>query len=396
MPHAFLSMSGSSRWLKCTRAPRLESNFDDQAGPAAYEGTLAHRMAHDAMIPRKLNKLPLRDFNKIMKEIEADPIFGDDGYAAGQFKNMKGYMEIYSAFVVEQFNEAREHTPDARIYLEQTVSVQEYVPEGFGQLDVGILRDTLLKIIDLKYGKGVVVFAEDNSQIKLYALGAYLKYGLLYDIERVEMTIYQPRIDNITTAEISVEDLLKWADEDVKPLAELAFNGNGEFKPGEHCRFCKAKALCKANAEYQTQIDVYGFADPALLDDVSISDILTRASMFENWIEAVKEMALERALKGKSWPGFKVVEGRANRKYTSEKEILEMLVTKGYDKADITKTELLGITALTGELGSSDFNRLIDPYLIKPMGKPALAPLDDKRKPYDRTDEAKNVFDVLT
>ena len=225
------------------------------------------------------------------------------------------------------------------------------------------------------------VSAVENKQMKLYALGAWEQFSHTYDIKRVSMTIYQPRLDSITDFEMKVEDLLRWAEEDLKPKAKLAFAGKGEFVPGDACRFCRAKALCKANADYQLQIAKHEFKSPELLTDEEVADILARADNFTKWINALSEHALAEALAGKQWPGFKLVEGRSVRKYTDTDTILKVLTTEAkYQPEQVTEpAKLLGITALEKVIGKSDFENHVSPYVIKPQGKPTLVPASDKR-----------------
>jgi len=369
--HAILSPSGASRWLVCTPSARLEQQFPSTSSGAADEGTLAHELG-ELMIAFKAKQINRITYNKKLADIQANEPYSEDMY---------DYMEDYSAYVIEQYAAAQKHTRDALLFLETKIDLTKWVPEGFGTGDVFIIADECLYFIDLKYGKGVPVSAVENKQMMLYALGAWEQFSHIYDIKRVSMTIYQPRLDSITDFEMEVEDLLRWAEEDLKPKARLAYDGEGEFAPGDACRFCRAKALCKANADYHLQLAVHDFKSPELLTAEEVADILTRADNFIKWINAVSEHALAEALNGKEWPGFKLVEGRSVRKYTDTDSILKVLTTEAkYQPEQVTEpAKLLGITALEKVIGKSDFENHVSPYVIKPQGKPTLVPASDKR-----------------
>jgi hypothetical protein len=381
--HAVLSPSGAHRWLSCTPSARLEQQFPDKAGNVAREGTLAHSLG-ELILKLKLKKITKQVYQRDLKKIESDELYDHA---------MQEHAESYSVFVLERFYEAQSHTKDAVIYLEHQLNLTEYVPEGFGTGDCVIIADGTMEIIDLKYGKGVVVIAENNKQMMLYALGALKDFDFVYDIDTVCMTIYQPRIDNFSTWKIRVDDLLTWAEMELKPKAALAFKGEGEFSPGTHCQFCKAKAVCKANADYNLQLAVYDFATPELLTDDEIADILERSSNFTNWLKSVNEYALSEAvLNGKKWPGYKLVEGRSNRTYSDEAAVAERLLEKGFAEDLIYKRELLGITAMEKVVGKKEFALHLSGLIIKPQGKPTLAPKSDKREELNSVEAAQKDF----
>ena len=260
--------------------------------------------------------------------------------------------------------------------VEQRLDFSKWVPEGFGTGDCLIVADDVLHIIDFKYGLGVLVEAEDNPQMMCYSLGALDIYDGIYDITSVKMTIFQPRRENVSTFTIKKEDLLKWADDFLKPTAELAFNGEGEFKAGDHCTFCKAKATCRKRAEYNLELAKYDFEMPASLSETEIAAILPKIDDLTAWAADIKEYALQQALSGTEYPGFKVVEGRANRKYTDEKAVAFVVKDNGYDPYE---KKLLGITAMTSLLGKKKFEELLGALITKPQGKPTLVPASDKR-----------------
>lgn len=382
MAHAILSPSGASRWLACTPSARLEKQFPDTAGQAAAEGTLAHELA-ELLVSNYLK--PFSGFKAKLAKIKKHELYTHE---------MLGHAEEYATFVMEQYNESLNADPQAHIELEKKLDLTKWVPEGFGTGDCVIVADGVMSITDLKYGKGVPVSSKGNKQMMLYGLGALEAFGFAYEIHTVRMTIYQPRIDNTSSFEIDVDELMNWAETELKPLAELAFKGEGKFSAGSHCQFCRAKATCKALAEHNLEIAKYQFQSEDLLSEEEISDILERSSQFRNWIKAVEAHALKLAVtEGKRWPGFKLVEGRSVRKYQDTEGLAAKLQEKGFTEDLIFKKELLGITAMTGVLGKPVFKELVEPFLIKPPGKPALVPESDKRPEMDRLSAAQAGFD---
>jgi hypothetical protein len=381
--HAVLSPSGAHRWLSCTPSARLEQKFPDRAGQAADEGTLAHSLC-ELLMQHKLRRINKQVYQRDFKKIEANKLYDHA---------MLEHAESYCVFVLERFYHAQSHTKDTVIYLEHKLDLTDYVQDGFGIGDCVIIADGTMEIIDLKYGKGVLVTAENNKQMMLYALGALKDFDFIYDIDTVRMTIFQPRIDNFSSWEVKVEDLLSWAELDLKPKAALAFKGEGEFSPGAHCQFCKAKAVCKANADYNLQLAQYEFAVPELLTDEEIADILERSSNFTSWLKSVNEYALSEAvLNGKKWPGYKLVEGRSNRTYSDELAVANRLLEKGFAEDLIYKRELLGITAMEKAIGKKEFAVHLTGLIIKPQGKPTLAPTSDKREELNSVDAAQKEF----
>ena len=381
--HAVLGPSSASRWMACTPSARLELTYPDTSGPAAEEGTLAHELGE--MIIQYHNKLIKKvEYKEAVERIEANPMFNAD---------MQGHAEDYASFVAEKFAEARKRTKDAVLQVEAKLNLTDYVPEGFGTGDAVIIADGVMDIIDLKYGKGVMVFCENNKQMMLYSLGALREYDFMYDIHTVRMTIYQPRLDNISSFEMSVSDLRKWAVEELIPRAALAFDGVGEFVPGTPCHFCKAKVQCRALAEENLKIAKYDFADGVLLEDHEISDILTRAKAFVNWIGSIEDFALSQAIeKGKKWDGFKLVEGRSNRCYADQTKVADTLLANGYKEDVIYTKSLLGITAMEKTITKKTFSELLDGLLIKPPGKPTLVPATDKRSEWNSIESAISDF----
>ncbi len=373
MSHAVLSPSAASRWINCTPSARLEGKFPEgTASEHAAEGTVAHLLS-EALIANRLELWPKARYHKQFQECVKSKYYTEA---------MLNYCDDYATYVIEQFNLAKEKTPDAKIFLEEKIDLSEFIPEGYGTGDVEILADGILDFIDLKYGKGVAVTAIDNAQLRIYGLGAYRKFDHLYDIHTVRMTIYQPRLDSITVDTISVIDLLKWAHNVLVPRAKLAWEGQGEFVPGKWCGFCKAKAQCRAYAEMNLKLTAHEFMDPELLTDDEIADVMARLPELIRWAEAIKSYAYSKALDGKKWPGLKLVEGKSNRKYTDEIQIGKILETAGYTQDQIYEKSIRGITALEKELGKKVFTSLVGDFIIKPSGAPTLVAESDKREEY--------------
>jgi hypothetical protein len=369
--HAILSPSGASRWLACTPSARLEAEFPNKSSVYADEGTLAHAIGELYLL-----NLSSKDFNAKLEALKSDAVLGQHYSEA-----LHEYAEEYANFVLEQC------TGDFLLLIEKRLDMTNYVPEGFGTADALVLKPELLIFNDLKFGKGVRVEAVNNKQLMLYALGAINDYGHLYDVKEVQMNIYQPRMDNISSWSISVKDLLHWAETELKEKALLAFDGKGEYVPGNHCGFCRAKPKCKALAVYNLELAKLQFSHPDLLTDEELAEILSKEKLFRSWIEGVNEYALTQALEGKKWPGYKLVEGRSNRKYNDEKQVAETLLKNGISNF-YSPAKLLGLGALEKAIGKNEFAEYVIPLLIKPAGKPALVPATDPREEYNAIDQA--------
>lgn len=377
--HALLGPSSAHRWLACPPSARLEEGMDDQGSEYAREGTLAHRLG-ELRLRERWEPGPDRALD--FEEVRSDPMYSGA---------MEEHIDAYVSFVEERMAEAKTRCADPRIFIEQVIRFDDYVPEGFGTADCIILADGTMDVVDFKYGKGVPVSAEGNPQMKLYALGCYIAMSWVYDIHTVRMNIFQPRLDSVSTAEISSEKLVTWANEELKPTAALAWEGKGDYAPGsETCRWCKAAPICRARADYQLELAKYDFAQPATLNPEEVAAILHRLPDFKVWAEQVEAFAQDAAVnKGITIPGFKVVEGRSNRKYADEEAIAKALRKAGYKVADIYKPEaLLGITAMEKLLGKHRMETLIAPYITKPPGAPTLVPDTDKRPAINPADQA--------
>lgn len=364
LQHAVLSASSAHRWLSCPPSAMLEKELPDEVSVYAEEGTAAHEVA----------------------EYKVRSYLGEKNLtvpSTGSFDadEIDKYTDSYVGYVTDTIETIRKSCPDAVVMVEQRLDFSNYVEKGFGTGDLVIVADDVLQIIDLKYGKGVVVSAEDNPQMKLYALGALNLYDYLYDIKTVKMAIVQPRLDSISEWEISVDDLKSWAENTLRPVAELAAKGKGEFKAGEHCRFCKLKATCRKRAEKMLEVAKYEFALPAKLNDQEIAAVLTIASELSKWAEDVFAYAQAKAVnEGKKWDGFKVVEGRSNRKYADETKVAEICRENGYTLSQIFKSTLIGITDMEKLMGKKQFKELLGEYVHKPKGKLTLVPVSDKRE----------------
>lgn len=359
--HAVLSASSSHRWLSCTPSARLEQEFEDRETDAAAEGTAAH-----ALCEHKLRRALKMQSRRPVSQYDSE--------------EMETCTDGYVQFVLETLAEAKRHCADPIVSIEQRLDFSCYVPEGFGTGDCVIIADHTLHIIDFKYGQGVLVEAENNPQMMLYALGALRAYDALYDADEVAMTIYQPRRENISTWTISVDALKAWAKEVLTPRAKLAFEGKGDYRPGAWCVFCRAAVKCRARAEEKLALAQYEFAQPPILSDAEIEDILGRLDDLTRWAEEIRAYAQDAAVNhGKQWRGYKVVEGRSIRKYTDETAVIEAANTAGYH--DIFRRTLLPITEMEKLMGRQDFVKILGGLVAKPAGRPALVPVSDKRPP---------------
>ena len=369
--HAVLSASSAHRWLNCTPAPRLEQEFDDHETEAAAEGSAAHALAEHKL--RKALKLRSK---KPISQYDCDEM---DEYTSG-----------YVDFVMEALAEAKTTCPDPQVLIEQKLDFSCYVPDGFGTGDCLIVASPRLHVIDFKYGLGVLVDAYQNPQMMLYALGALRIFDCLYDITEVAMTIYQPRRENVSTCTISVDELREWAETTLRPKADLAFKGEGDYAPGSWCQFCRAAVKCRARAEAKLELAKFEFAQPPLLSDVEIGEILTKLDDLTHWANEIVAYAQDAAINhGKQWPGYKLVESRTIRKYSDEEAAAQAANAAGYH--DIYKKSLISITEMEKLMGKQTFKEVLGGLVIKPAGKPTLVPASDKR-PAIFTTGAKNDF----
>lgn len=389
--HAVLSASGAHRWMACTPSAALEKDIPDQSSEFAMEGTAAHELSEIYLMHETGEISKLARTRRINKFRENSTYFTED---------MIDYVEKYVDVVVEKMNEAKARSSDAIVLLEQRLDFSEWVPNGFGTGDVVIISDGTLEVIDLKYGKGVAVSAVDNPQLRLYGLGAFNQYDMLYDIENITMTIVQPRLDSVSSETMDAKTLVDWAEQEVKPKADLAWDGEGEFVAGDHCRFCKIRATCRARAEENLELAKQAFSDEAETETIDptqlnlneIGQVLFKIDQLEKWAKDVKAYAQEQAVNHEETiPGWKVVEGRSNRKYVDEEKVLEVL-KPGHELDKIAPRKILGITAMEKVLGKKLFASNLGDLVIKPKGKPTLVPESDKRPALNSAEQAKDVF----
>ena len=370
--HALLSASGASRWLGCTPSARLEEQYGvDKPSPYAAEGTLAHELSELIIRHDILKTLSDEKF-----EEQTISIFENELYQP----EMIDYAHFYVDYVHDEFEASKVNTSDAILIIEERVDLRNWVPESFGSCDAIIIADGTMKVIDLKYGKGVPVSAVGNKQLMLYALGAYEKYSIMYNIHTVEVHIIQPRIDNISSWSIEVEDLLEWADTEVRPKAQLAFEGAGELKTGDWCKFCKVKARCRELYRQNIELAKYEFPPASLLTPDEIADVIERAPLLVEWANSVVEYATNQAItEGITWPGYKLVAGRSTRKFTDTDAVAQVLLDNDYSADEIFESKLKSLTAIEKMVGKKDFNLIFSDLIVKAEGKPVLVPLGDKR-----------------
>lgn len=368
--HASLSASGASRWLACPPSVRLSEQYEETTSVFAKEGTFMHELS-EIYLSHELKHITKAQLNKKLKQMKQNEFYNPE---------IEQAVQTYVDVVTEKMNEARVTSKAPLILIEEKVDFSPWVPAGFGTGDVILIYGNRLEVIDLKGGKGVKVSAVENPQMRLYALGALNNFGVIFDIDSILMTIVQPRLDNISTEEMQVDELLGWAESVVKPKAELAFNGEGDFMAGEHCRFCKVKATCRARAEENLKLACMDFQKPPLLTDDEVVEVLTSIDQLLSWAKDVQEYALTMAMdENKQWPGMKLVEGRGSRKYTDENAVVESLIEAGFNDDVIYKKSLNTITALEKELGKKKFEEVLGTLVTKAPGKIKLVPEEDKR-----------------
>lgn len=380
--HALLSASGASRWMNCTPSARLEEKFDESSTSTfAAEGTLAHEFG-DVNLRFKNGEIDEKILNAELKKLRKDKHYTSE---------MEGEVDKYVTIVMEAFAVAKARTADAKLLIEERVDFSHLVEKGFGTGDVCIVADGILDVIDLKYGKGVKVDADKNPQLMLYGSGALRNFEMVYDIHTVNLVIVQPRLDHLSEWQISTEDLIEWGQKEVKPKAAKAYQGKGLQKAGDHCKWCKVKAMCATLASVNVKLAQHDFKDPHLLTESQVLAVYKQIPMLVDWANAVGKHLLDEAVKGKKWQGLKLVEGRSNRKWTDEKKVQEALIENLFDEKEFTTTKLQGITAVEKLVGKSEFPTILGSLVIKPQGKPTLVPMTDKR-PAMGVEQAKEDF----
>ena len=391
--HAVLSASGASRWMNCTPSAQLEAKYGVKTNSEyAAEGTLAHELAELLLTSFIKKEAPSE---KQIAAIEGNQLYTLD---------MPDYVAQYVEYCQGAYAELLKlHPQDTEMRIESKLDLSRYVPESFGTADCIVVGGDTMEVIDLKYGKGVVVYADDNPQLKLYALGAYDLLGMLYDIKTVRLTIVQPRLDSVSSWELSLDDLLDWAENELREKARLAYTGQGEPTIGAWCKFCSVKSRC--TDLYQEALDVAydefdnEITDPRIMTDEQVSDILSRSDLVTDFLDAVKEYALNQALEGKSWPNFKLVEGRSVRKFGADDSVIAAVLEESFPdvpREEFFDSKIKGITALEKLLGKKQFAEMLGDYVVKPAGKPTLVSAADKRPAIDPLEQARLDFQEVT
>lgn len=382
--HALLSASSASRWLNCTAAPRFEESLPEKTSSYAEEGRLAHAIA-ELKVLKKFTVITSRTFTTRLNKLKKDALYDPE---------MDKTTDLYLEHLTEQ---AMLYDSTPTVVAEVKVDFGDYVPEGFGTCDCVMIGGDTLSITDYKHGKGVPVSATGNPQMRLYALGALKRYAPVFGdaIKRIRMTIDQPRLDSYTSDIITVEELRAWG-ESIKPIAQKAYSGLGEFVPGEHCRFCRGKAQCRARAEVNTALEdfkdcvIAGTVKPCeyvppeytLLTDAEIGDLLIRGQQLVQWYKDLEEYATKALLDGKPVEGWKLVAGRSNRTFTDQDAAIQAVIAAGYDEALVYDRKPKSLSELEKLMGKAEFAEKIGSFVVKPMGKPTLALASDKREAY--------------
>ena len=379
--HALLSASGAHKWMNCTPSARLEETMPESTSTYADEGRLAHEIAELKLRKQFTEPMGLRSYNSKLKKLQENKL-----YSPEMLVYTDAYLDYISGLV---------HSFQSRPYIavEKKLDFSAYVNEGFGTGDCIVIGDNTLYVIDLKYGKGVPVFAETNPQMMLYALGAYEAYSFLYNIEKIKMVIIQPRLDNISEFKVDVFDLIEWG-EFIKPIAQKAFAGEGEFVSGEHCRFCRAKAKCRARSEFNLQIQDYKGLKPPLISNEEVGQILLKAKDLSKWISDLEEHALSECLAGNEVPGWKAVEGRSVRQFKDSDMAFNTLMQNGIEETMLYERKPITLTGVEKMLGKAKFNELLAEQVNIPKGEPSLVPASDKREPFKRSSAAEEFKEV--
>lgn len=380
--HALLSASGASRWIACTPSARLEENFENKSSSFAEEGTLAHELA-ELEIRYQTKVTTYDDYGKGLKNIVKNDLYSPE---------MSDHVQKHIDYVLEQFTAAKQQTPDAVLLIEKKVDITHLIEEGFGTCDVIIISDGVMEVIDLKFGQGVRVSAENNAQLKLYAAGALEEYSMLYDIYTVRLTITQPRMDSISSWELSADELIQWGDEVVKLKALQAYAGEGEQVVGDHCQFCRASARCKAQLKLaeETAKKAFEDVDAQSISDEELIEMYAKIPLITKWFSKVSDYMYERALDGKKWKGLKLVDGQSRRAWIDEEKAADLL-RLDYDTEKYTTTKLKGIGDIEKLVGKKEFPVLLGEVVGYKKTAPSLVPESDKR-PALGIDQAKIDF----
>jgi len=373
--HALLSASSASRWLNCTPSPRLEEGFPNESSSFAEEGTLAHELA-EVFLKEALGLTTIKKATLKVEEITENALYSHD---------MEDYVMKHIDYVLEQYNEAMRKDKLAVILIEERVDITHLIEDGFGTCDVIVIANGVMEVIDLKYGLGVRVDAKDNSQLKLYALGALEAYDFLYDVHTVKLTVTQPRMDSISSWDITAKDLRDWGETVVKPTAKIAYSGEGEQKTGDWCRFCKASARCKAQNDLALEAAKQAFTDPKLLTDEELVEIYAKIPNIEKWFKDVSGYMYKEALDGKAWEGYKLVDGQARRAWVDEEAVKEKLYGE-YKTEEYINAKVKGIGDIEKLVGKKNFPIMFENLVKSPKTAPSLVPVSDTRPAMEKTE----------
>lgn len=366
--HAKLSASGAKQWLNCPPSIKASAGVVDTTTEFAQEGTFAHELS-ELYFSNLYEDLSDSDFEKQFEERKQSEYYSEE---------LREHVEQYVNVVEETINEAKAQD-EPILFFEHRLDLTRYVPESFGTGDVVIYYNGTVEVIDLKFGKGVEVSALNNPQLRLYGLGAYELLKDFEDIHTIKMTIIQPRLNNISSETVDADDLIDWGLNTVKPQALKAYNGQGEFKAGSHCRFCKIRHTCRARAEANS-VKQDDMKAPATLNDDELAELLHKLPEIKRWAKDVEEYCREQAFENnRNFNGWKVVEGRASRKYVDDGQVYERLKAH-YDPQEVTETKVLSISKLEKQLGKKKVTELLSDLVVKPQGKPTLVTEDDKRQ----------------
>lgn len=368
--HALLSASGASRWMNCTPSARLEEvEANKMTSSYAKEGTLAHEFA-ELGVKKALSKITPEtylDKTKLLKKSEY--------YSQEMIDEVGKYVDA----VTKSFEKARKVTKDAVIQIEERLDFSHIVENGFGTGDAVIIADGVLEVIDLKYGMGILVYAKENPQLMLYGSGALRNYELMYDIHTVRLTVAQPRRNHFDSWDISATELRNWGENTVKPRAEMAYAGEGKQVPGDWCKFCKIKPKCRALTNVSLELAKHDFAEPLTLTDEEILGVYEMSNVLSDWLKSVNTYVLDRAIEGKDWKGYKLVEGRSTRKWNNQEKVIETLKKNKFKEEDFTTKKLAGIVAIEKLVSKDKFDEMLGEYISKPQGAPTVVKDSDKR-----------------
>lgn len=382
--HALLAASHAERWINCPPSARLEEAWDEEhpseTSIYAEEGTLAHELAEARLIEWAFGA----NMSEKLDKIQFSQLYHHE---------MESYVQDYLDHVIETFLDAKNTTKGAKIFIEKTLNFSHIVPEGFGTGDACIVADNVLHIIDLKYGKGVRVDAKNNPQLMLYAVGALREFDLAFDISEVCLHIVQPRLSHTSVWSISVKDLAKWTEEVVKPVAELAFKGKGVQKAGAHCKFCKVKSCCATLASNSLKLAKLGMPNPHLLTQKQLMEAYKQIPLLIEWANSVNEYVLKEAIEGRVPKGYKLVEGRSQRKWSDESAVREVLIAEGFKETQFMKSKLAGIGDIEKLVGKKNFPDMLGGLVIKPQGAPTLVDDGDPRTAIQSVEQARKDFE---